>query len=80
MRESTLYLNPGITDCWLRQYQVLPGRSHPDMGSPGASGFLLTTTTILDRGDATPISSKVINPATKKARKEIDEGKKASAA
>ncbi|KAJ9075014.1 tRNA (adenine(58)-N(1))-methyltransferase non-catalytic subunit trm6 [Entomophthora muscae] len=73
MREASCFLNPTITDCWLRQYQVLPGRSHPDMSSPGASGFLLTTTTILDRGDATPISSKVINPATKKARLDKEE-------
>ncbi|KAI0239720.1 tRNA (adenine(58)-N(1))-methyltransferase non-catalytic subunit trm6 [Massospora cicadina] len=70
MRETSLFLNPLITDCWLRHHQVLPGRTHPDMSSPGASGFLLTATTILDRGDATPISSKVINSATKKARTE----------
>ncbi|CAH1756353.1 7502_t:CDS:10 [Entrophospora sp. SA101] len=44
MRISKNYLNPQITESWLRQYQVLPGRTHPFMSTSGGGGYLLTAT------------------------------------
>ncbi|KAJ7597462.1 Gcd10p family-domain-containing protein [Mycena floridula] len=35
------YLCPSVTESWLRQYQVLPGRTHPMMNTSGSGGFLL---------------------------------------
>ncbi|KCV67928.1 hypothetical protein H696_05654 [Fonticula alba] len=46
-------INLQIHDTWTREYQVLPGRSHPFMNMPGAaSGFLLTGIRILTDPDS----------------------------
>ena len=31
-----------ITDTWLREYQTLPGRTHPVMTMPSSGGYLLS--------------------------------------
>ncbi|RKP40422.1 Gcd10p-domain-containing protein [Dimargaris cristalligena] len=36
------YLNPQITESWMREYQVLPGRTHPTMTMSAGGGYLLT--------------------------------------
>ncbi|KIM70278.1 hypothetical protein SCLCIDRAFT_101867 [Scleroderma citrinum Foug A] len=41
MRQIPIYLAPSITEGWLRRYQVLPGRTHPNMNTLGSGGFLL---------------------------------------
>ena len=46
MRAHTIYLNPSITESWLRKWQVLPGRTHPFMNMSGSGGFLLTATKV----------------------------------
>ncbi|KAF8323713.1 Gcd10p-domain-containing protein [Clavulina sp. PMI_390] len=38
---SQQFLSPSITECWLREYQVLPGRTHPTMSTSGNAGFIL---------------------------------------
>ncbi|CAG8450142.1 15670_t:CDS:10 [Dentiscutata erythropus] len=43
MRISGKFLYPQITESWLRQYQVLPGRTHPSMSTSGGGGYLLQT-------------------------------------
>ncbi|CAG8727344.1 23920_t:CDS:10 [Cetraspora pellucida] len=43
MRISGKFLNPQITESWLRGYQVLPGRTHPSMSTSGGGGYLLQT-------------------------------------
>nr|CCA25085.1 tRNA (adenineN(1))methyltransferase noncatalytic subunit trm6 putative [Albugo laibachii Nc14] len=35
-----------LTETWTRRYQILPGRSHPEMNMSGCSGYLLTGTKI----------------------------------
>lgn len=30
-----------LADTWLREYQILPGRSHPNMYMSGSGGYLL---------------------------------------
>uniref|UniRef100_A0A182M8S7 tRNA (adenine(58)-N(1))-methyltransferase non-catalytic subunit TRM6 n=1 Tax=Anopheles culicifacies TaxID=139723 RepID=A0A182M8S7_9DIPT len=41
---SVTYLR--ITSNWMRQYQILPNRTHPDVTMSGSSGYLLTGYTI----------------------------------
>ena len=36
------YLGPSLTEGFLRQYQVLPGRTHPMMNMSGSGGFILS--------------------------------------
>jgi len=36
-----------LTDSWLREIQVLPGRTHPDMRMQSGGGYLLTCTKVL---------------------------------
>ncbi|CAG8626433.1 8019_t:CDS:2, partial [Scutellospora calospora] len=43
MRISGKFLNPQLTEGWLREYQVLPGRTHPSMSTSGGGGYLLQT-------------------------------------
>ncbi|CAG8574278.1 12562_t:CDS:10 [Acaulospora morrowiae] len=58
MRICRKYLNPSITESWLRQYQVLPGRTHPSMSTSGGGGYLLHTTYVVtDDSLPTPIPS-----------------------
>ncbi|CAG8497223.1 5795_t:CDS:10 [Ambispora leptoticha] len=47
MRLAKHYLNPQITESWLRDYQVLPGRTHPEMSTTGGGGYILSTTRII---------------------------------
>ncbi|KAJ1995413.1 tRNA (adenine(58)-N(1))-methyltransferase non-catalytic subunit trm6 [Coemansia umbellata] len=42
LRESCEFLNVQLTESWLREYQVLPKRTHPMMGMSGGGGFLLS--------------------------------------
>lgn len=35
------WLSPTVTEGWLRQYQILPGRTHPFMNMSGSGGYLL---------------------------------------
>lgn len=48
MRPLPAYLNPSITEAWLRQYQVLPGRTHPLMNMTGSGGYILHATHVYD--------------------------------
>ncbi|XP_052896522.1 tRNA (adenine(58)-N(1))-methyltransferase non-catalytic subunit TRM6 isoform X2 [Anopheles moucheti] len=41
---SITYLR--VTSNWMRQYQILPNRTHPDVTMSGSSGYLLTGYTI----------------------------------
>ncbi|KAL5535659.1 MYO1_1 [Sanghuangporus sanghuang] len=55
MKPLPEYLNPSITEGWLRQYQVLPGRTHPVMTTPGSGGYVLHTTRIYDDPNANAV-------------------------
>lgn len=48
MRPLPFYLNPSITEAWLRQYQVFPGRTHPMMNMTGGGGYLLHAIHVYD--------------------------------
>lgn len=46
LKSSADVTNLRITSNWLRMYQVLPNRTHPDVNMGGNSGFLLTGYTV----------------------------------
>ncbi|ORX84626.1 Gcd10p-domain-containing protein [Basidiobolus meristosporus CBS 931.73] len=48
MKKSMECLNPQITESWLREYQVLPGRTHPTMNTSGSGGYLLNAIKVID--------------------------------
>ncbi|KAJ1954743.1 tRNA (adenine(58)-N(1))-methyltransferase non-catalytic subunit trm6 [Linderina pennispora] len=47
MRHSPEFLNVQMTESWLREYQVLPNRTHPLMMTSGGGGFLLSAIHVL---------------------------------
>lgn len=46
LKSSGDVTNLRITSNWLRMYQILPNRTHPDVNMSGSGGFLLTGYTI----------------------------------
>lgn len=42
LQEKSLAINLRLSDTWTREYQVLPGRTHPNMNMSQSGGFLLT--------------------------------------
>ncbi|SCZ93515.1 BZ3500_MvSof-1268-A1-R1_Chr6-3g08710 [Microbotryum saponariae] len=59
LRTSPHFLSPTLSEPWLRKYQVLPGRCHPEMNGLGHGGFLLTTTRVFDNPEANSHKVKV---------------------
>ncbi|EGC34179.1 hypothetical protein DICPUDRAFT_35506 [Dictyostelium purpureum] len=73
LHSNQMAINQQISEIWMREYQVLPKRTHPTMGMDGASGYLLsgikvnnitkptiastTTTTTTNTTTTTPPSS-----------------------
>ncbi|QRV94729.1 tRNA (adenine(58)-N(1))-methyltransferase non-catalytic subunit TRM6 [Ceratobasidium sp. AG-Ba] len=55
MRAIPTYLAPAVTEAWHREYQVLPGRTHPYMNMPGAGGFILSAIKIYDAPEASSV-------------------------
>ncbi|CAJ1969096.1 unnamed protein product [Cylindrotheca closterium] len=42
LQEQRLAINLRLSDTWMREYQVLPGRTHPSMNMSQSGGFVLT--------------------------------------
>jgi tRNA (adenine-N(1)-)-methyltransferase non-catalytic subunit len=42
LQKQGLAINLRLMDTWMREYQVLPGRTHPNMNMSQCGGFLLT--------------------------------------
>ncbi|XP_014671633.1 PREDICTED: tRNA (adenine(58)-N(1))-methyltransferase non-catalytic subunit TRM6-like [Priapulus caudatus] len=42
LRERGGIVNLNLTETWLRKYQVMPDRTHPEMNMSGTGGYLLT--------------------------------------
>ncbi|XP_064602606.1 tRNA (adenine(58)-N(1))-methyltransferase non-catalytic subunit TRM6-like [Liolophura sinensis] len=47
MREKNVGVNFRVTETWLREYQVLPERTHPMVKMSAGGGYLLTYTTVI---------------------------------
>lgn len=48
MRRSNDFLCAELTESYLREYQVLPGRMHPNMNMSAGGGFLLSALRVID--------------------------------
>jgi hypothetical protein len=42
LQRQQLAINLRLSDTWMREYQVLPGRTHPSMSMTQSGGFILT--------------------------------------
>ena len=40
-------LNLRLSETWMREYQVLPNRTHPEINMSGGGGYLLYGTTCI---------------------------------
>ncbi|CAL1694467.1 unnamed protein product [Somion occarium] len=67
LRDIPTYLAPAISEAWLRQYQILPGRTHPLMNASGSGGFILHTIKVYDDPSASSVNT---HRRAKKARSE----------
>ncbi|KEP53186.1 eukaryotic translation initiation factor 3 62 kDa subunit [Rhizoctonia solani 123E] len=52
MRPMPGYLAPTVQETWHREYQVLPGRTHPHMSMPGPTGYILSAIKVYDNPEA----------------------------
>ncbi|KAI0652487.1 Gcd10p-domain-containing protein [Trametes meyenii] len=75
LRDLPGYLGPTVTEGWLRQYQVLPGRTHPMMNASGSGGFLFHVIKIYDD----PTASSVMVQRHRKKLKQNSETPSAGA-
>lgn len=50
MRASYSFVNVSVTEPWLRRYQVLPARTHPDMSTSASGGYILHAVRTLEDG------------------------------
>ncbi|GAA6064134.1 hypothetical protein JCM10212_005135 [Sporobolomyces blumeae] len=57
LRSNPLILHPTIHEPFLRRYQVLPGRTHPEMQGMSSGGFLLSATRVVDLGGTNSVNS-----------------------
>ncbi len=48
MKQSNYFVNALLIEPWLRKYQVLPQRTHPEMSMSGNGGFVLSATRVFD--------------------------------
>ncbi|CAE6447289.1 unnamed protein product [Rhizoctonia solani] len=55
MRPMPKYLAPAVQETWHREYQVLPGRTHPHMNMPGPTGYILTAIKVYDNPEASSV-------------------------
>eukprot|EP01126_Amoeba_proteus_P059201 TRINITY_DN7712_c0_g1_i5.p1 TRINITY_DN7712_c0_g1~~TRINITY_DN7712_c0_g1_i5.p1 ORF type:complete len:248 (-),score=57.87 TRINITY_DN7712_c0_g1_i5:79-786(-) len=58
-----------LAESWLREYQVLPNRTHPAMNTSGGSGYVLTGTKIDSNFGEGHLASYVEVPDSNKKRK-----------
>lgn len=57
MRACAELLSPSIIEPWLRKYQVLPGRCHPEMNGMAHGGFLLTCIRVFENAEVQSVLS-----------------------
>ncbi|NP_001090141.1 tRNA methyltransferase 6 L homeolog [Xenopus laevis] len=75
LREKGGVVNLKLTETWLRNYQVLPGRSHPKLVMSGGGGYILHGTTVAMDPAKPNINTqeKSEEPAAKKMKVEEEE-------
>ncbi|OMJ23992.1 tRNA (adenine(58)-N(1))-methyltransferase non-catalytic subunit TRM6 [Smittium culicis] len=58
MRMSSEFLNVSLQESWMREYQVLPGRTHPMMNMTSSGGYLLTAIRVFASNEPRQTPSK----------------------
>ncbi|KYQ96687.1 tRNA-methyltransferase subunit [Tieghemostelium lacteum] len=56
LQDKNLAVNLNISEIWMREYQVLPKRTHPEMSMDGASGYILTGIKVKTTNNIKPTS------------------------
>jgi tRNA (adenine58-N1)-methyltransferase non-catalytic subunit len=51
MRVMPDFVRTMVTEPWMRKYQVLPGRMHPEMSTSATGGYLLQSLRVLADAD-----------------------------
>jgi tRNA (adenine-N(1)-)-methyltransferase non-catalytic subunit len=73
LKQIPEFLSPSIVEPWLRKYQVLPSRSHPEMAGMGHGGYILTTTRVHDDAGAHSFASGRRDAKKRKHEREAGE-------
>jgi tRNA (adenine-N(1)-)-methyltransferase non-catalytic subunit len=47
MIDEKMAINVRVEEIWMREIQVLPNRTHPNMSMDGASGYILSAIKVL---------------------------------
>ncbi|NXG51202.1 TRM6 methyltransferase, partial [Psilopogon haemacephalus] len=72
LRERGGVVNLKLSETWLRNYQVLPDRSHPKLTMSGGGGYLLSgITVVLDKGKSDSSHSEALKmeePSSKRCK------------
>lgn len=63
LRGNSKVVNVSITEPWLRKYQVLPGRTHPEMMTSATAGFILHATRVFTEHEAQEYMTKCAREA-----------------
>uniref|UniRef100_A0A452H842 tRNA (adenine(58)-N(1))-methyltransferase non-catalytic subunit TRM6 n=1 Tax=Gopherus agassizii TaxID=38772 RepID=A0A452H842_9SAUR len=72
LREKGGVINLKLSETWLRNYQVLPDRSHPKLTMSGGGGYLLSGITVTAekvQSDASSLEGQKMEEPTSKKRK-----------
>ncbi|TKY89902.1 hypothetical protein EX895_001199 [Sporisorium graminicola] len=89
LRGDEEFINISVTEPWLRKYQVLPGRTHPEMTTSSTAGFILHALRVfgeaqalqmraeylasLEQGEHTAKGEKVTVTAEESGKRELQE-------
>ncbi|XP_065538257.1 tRNA (adenine(58)-N(1))-methyltransferase non-catalytic subunit TRM6 [Lathamus discolor] len=72
LRERGGVINLKLSETWLRNYQVLPDRSHPKLTMSGGGGYLLSGITVVldkDKSDSSNLEAlKMEEPSSKRCK------------
>jgi tRNA (adenine-N(1)-)-methyltransferase non-catalytic subunit len=72
LRDSKDYIAPSLTEPTLRRYQVLPGRTHPDMNGMVHGGYILHAYRILATNETFTRPDRPVKVKGKRKRAEED--------
>jgi len=60
LQKQKLAINLRLSDTWMREYQVLQGRTHPSMNMTQSGGFILTGIKLCPRTGQNELSEKLL--------------------
>ncbi|GAC74192.1 tRNA(1-methyladenosine) methyltransferase, subunit GCD10 [Moesziomyces antarcticus T-34] len=60
LRSDEEFINISVTEPWLRKYQVLPGRTHPEMTTSSTAGFILHAIRVFGEAQAVQMRAQYL--------------------